>query len=308
MPGNTLADKLSWGTYVYRPKGSVSRTAAARPPIAPAERAAWFHELRTDIERGQLSSLVVVVHGFATSFEDAHRRVAHLTIRCPRAAFVSFSWPSAEGVLQWAPTVWGWLDHAHENPYSKAYRIATQSQADLREALLLLSRARLGVPIDVVAHSMGCRLSLGAITSKKRPVGGLRNLVLAAPDVNRAVFYTQVPALSGLVTRTTVYGHEGDAPLWLSSFVAHPGQGPRLGQIRVGDHHDDRYEYVSGSFAREQWPLFHSEIFRDRDALEDLTELLTCNRAAKERALIRRDQEHDGAWIIVPRGARVPAR
>jgi len=83
--------------------------------------------------------------------------------------------------------------------------------------------------IYIVSHSMGARFlipALKAVQARDHQMH-IADLIFASPDVDAPDFSDQVPAITRLATRTTLYMSQQDRALKLSSFV---NNGPRAGQ------------------------------------------------------------------------------
>lgn len=110
--------------------------------------------------------VIVMVHGYKYTPRSAghspHRRLLSLKTKSARARFMS--WPRRMGFGQGDPEeglciAFGW--HGRGSIW-QAYREAGDCAAHL--ALLLgMVRARSPAPLHILAHSLGCRLALGAM-------------------------------------------------------------------------------------------------------------------------------------------------
>ncbi len=159
---------------------------------------------------------LVFVHGFNTTFERSliwFAQIAHDA--GADAAPVLFSWPSRGSVLSYT--------------YD---RECTHYSRDAFEKLLRqLSSNRSVDDITIIAHSMGAWLTTetlrqmavrdGSINSK------IKNVILAAPDVDVDVFRTQLQRYGTSRPRFTVFVSRRDRALQLSRWLA--GNVERLG-------------------------------------------------------------------------------
>lgn len=151
-------------------------------------------------------ALLVFVHGFNVSFDDAMRRGAQLMRDLNfDGALAVFSWPS-QGAL--------WR-------YGTDRRSADAAADRLIEFLDRLARADRDGPIHIVAHSMGNRVLLPALAkiaaTEGSPVRGrLAEIVLAAPAVPVQEFNGWLDALaaSGCAARFTLYASKADKAMW----------------------------------------------------------------------------------------------
>ncbi len=162
--------------------------------------------------------VLVFVHGFNNRFEDAvygFAQIAHDS--GADAAPILFTWPSRGSIFQYV--------------YD---RESTISSRDALEETLRRVAADPGVgEITVMAHSMGAWLLMetlrqmairdGQVTAK------VRNVVLAAPDVDVDVFATQWRVIGQPRPLLTVFVSRNDTALRASRLLA--GNVARLGQI-----------------------------------------------------------------------------
>jgi esterase/lipase superfamily enzyme len=154
-----------------------------------------------------LRQVLLYIHGYNVSFSQAAVRAAQLgaDLRVPTTAF--FSWPS----------------RATLKGYSADEATIEASEPFLIEFLMTLARAAGGEPIHVLAHSMGNRALLRAIDRMlKQGIGGgvqFGQLLLAAPDVDAAVFTELATACTSVSTRTTLYVCEKDKALEASGWL-----------------------------------------------------------------------------------------
>jgi esterase/lipase superfamily enzyme len=156
--------------------------------------------------------ILLFVHGFNNSFDDAVLRAAQLQydLEFPGPA-VAFSWPSAASVSE--------------------YQTDTQKAADSTAALAETIRTLLdqtaaapatgGKParLHIIAHSMGNRVLLNALYAlydseylkpDTRPLG---QIVLAAPDVGAQMFNNLIPYATDFSQQVTYYYCQTDTAL-----------------------------------------------------------------------------------------------
>jgi esterase/lipase superfamily enzyme len=163
-------------------------------------------------------NVLVFVHGFGTSFEDAVRRTGQIAydLKFPGTP-IAYSWPS-QGTY---------------NPlgYTTDETNAEWTEPHLKQFLLDLRRSTgSGAKIHLVAHSMGSR----ALTKVLRSIAAdnkeaiFNQVVLAAPDIDREVFVRDIaPAILTIAQRTTLYASSQDKALKLSEEIHNY---PRAGQ------------------------------------------------------------------------------
>lgn len=165
-------------------------------------------------------ALLVYVHGFANTFEDAVRRGAWLGWNAKRPVLV-FAWPS-RGVSLPAD-------------YRVDQNTADQSAQSLADVLAQLGRAGpAGTDVDVVVHSMGARVMLGALRQLAAPRSGsalkFRQLILVAPDVASSELASTWASLQPYFEKmATLYVSDHDLALGISRRYMNPGEGSRAG-------------------------------------------------------------------------------
>jgi esterase/lipase superfamily enzyme len=140
----------------------------------------------------------------------------------------------------------------------------------------------------IIAHSMGSRLVTQVLKSRGdrgKPTARLRELLLAAPDINAELFRTVIaPRLKALEgTLTTVYASSSDLAL-MASKVVH-------GYRRVGETADGVFVYpgletIDASKATLAARAFgHSYLTDSAAVLRDIRSLLRRRLPARQRGL-----------------------
>ena len=162
--------------------------------------------------------ILLYVHGFNTSLDDARLRLTQIAVDASFGGVpVLFTWPSESGVFS----------------YVSAKERATAS----RDALQGLIRDLAAIPgvgrVHVLAHSMGSWLAMealreNAIAGYPDLDGKLGDVMLAAPDIDLAVFRQQMARL-GSAARVSIFVSRDDRALSLSSRLA--GDRPRVGAM-----------------------------------------------------------------------------
>ena len=212
----------------------------------------------------------IFVHGFNNTFENAVLRAAQIGYDLGLGQGIGlFSWPSKGNLLAY-------------NADEAASEASKYALADFIEQFVEHSSQK---SANVIAHSMGCRIVLGAIeVLSARKAGALKYLnqvILAAADVDAAIMpHIGVHAVQHS-TRTTSYVSGRDQALmisgWLHSF-------PRVGitpptfvlqgmdTVLVND-------LDLGDFA-------HGYVGASRTVLSDIFTLLSANLSPNERHAI----------------------
>jgi esterase/lipase superfamily enzyme len=210
--------------------------------VKPDQDPSLFWARVTDImasadgERG----MVLYIHGYNNSFEDAARRAAQLSFDLEMPGRVAlFSWPSKGSTAKYT--------------YDEATIDA--SEWALQDFMVKLARTAGPGNLHVIAHSMGNRAFLRALERTLNDAsvqGGVRfgQVILAAPDVDTAVFNHLAPLLARpvedgqfIAAGATVYVARNDDALWFSRVVhSEPRAGrppplPTVGGVTVVDIH-----------------------------------------------------------------------
>lgn len=183
--------------------------------VSRDEARAWF---RGKSKGGR--HVLLFVHGFNNTYEDAVYRFAQIKHDSGTDAVpILFTWPSRGSVLAYA------YDRESTN----------YSRDALEEALQALAKEPSVTDVSVLAHSMGSFLALESLRQMAirngRIAPKIRNVILAAPDVDVDVFRQQLGEMGppDQRPRFTVFTSTDDRALLVSSRIA--GRVPRLGAV-----------------------------------------------------------------------------
>lgn len=167
-------------------------------------------------------TIVVFVHGYNTSYQEAVFRLAQLGTDSDAFDLpILFSWPSMGDFR-------GYLADRDSITYARD---------DLVHLLTLLSRSRSQQRISVIGHSMGGWLVMEALRQLR--LEGRDDVIarlqvgLASPDIDIDVFQKQAAVVGPLTPPLGVMVSADDRALSLSSRLA--GGKPRLGLARADD-------------------------------------------------------------------------
>lgn len=198
--------------------------------IEPRDQETWLRNLSARVKRGD-GEMIVFVHGFNVSFQDAARRTAqmHYDLELPGAP-VFFSWPSRTGILRY------WADEAS----------IEWSAPNLKKFLDVLSRQTGAKKIHLIAHSMGSRAltrALSEIGEQNRAalengcggdVAKFSQIFLAAPDLDLELFKQLHAAVRDSADRVTIYASNRDRTMRVSRLLHfYPRLGERQKQFDV---------------------------------------------------------------------------
>lgn len=170
---------------------------------------AFLASVANKLEQAGTDSALLFIHGYNVSFEDAIFRTAQLTVDLKFAgAPIAFCWPS----------------YADPVKYTFDEQNAEVSIPALQETIDDLTR-RAGIRrLHIIAHSMGNRVLAGALRgmdllARARNKETIREIVLAAPDIDSRVFESQVlPHLVDNAQHCTLYASARDRALLMSHY------------------------------------------------------------------------------------------
>jgi len=192
------------------------------------------------VKRTKQGQVLVFVHGFNTRFEDAVYRFAQIVHDSRTDALpVLFTWPSRGRLLAYG--------YDHES--------ATFSRDALERLLQGLVDDKAVHEVSILAHSMGNWVTIEALRQmaiRDRGLPGkIKNVMLAAPDVDFDVFQQQIAQISPTAGRFVVFVSRDDRALLASRRVW--GDKPRVGGVDLSN------------------PLYAQDFARDRILAIDLT-------------------------------------
>ncbi len=157
------------------------------------------------------SNVLVFVHGYNVSFEDAARRTAQMAfdLKFPGAP-VFYSWPSQAN----------WYGYRHDTENIK------NSVDQIKSFLLEIAAKSNATSINLVAHSMG-NVGLTSALLKMNDGTKFNQIVLAAPDIDAETFKHEIaPKIVPRGKRVTLYTSKTDLALIASRYF---NRGPRAG-------------------------------------------------------------------------------
>jgi esterase/lipase superfamily enzyme len=168
--------------------------------------------------------ILVFVHGFNTTFADARWRAGQI---------------AADSHFGGVPILFTWPTRGELLGYASDKDSATASRDALAELLQDVAKTPGVGHIHVLAHSMGCWVTMEAL--REIAIGGdhdlnghLGEIMLAAPDIDMDVFGKQMARVQP--AKVTVFATANDRALSLSSFIADTR--PRVGGINPSDPKD----------------------------------------------------------------------
>ena len=179
----------------------------------------FFQEIATHVSGrvGVARDILLYVHGFNTSLDDARFRLAQIV---------------ADGNFAGVATLFTWNSRGGLMNYESDKEAATVSRDALEQLLRGLARTPGVGRVHILAHSMGAWLTmetLRAIAISGHPDldGRLGQVMLANPDIDLSVFRQQVSRLDP--GHVSIFIASNDRALSMSSRIA--GDRQRLGAL-----------------------------------------------------------------------------
>lgn len=245
----------------------------------------YFANLKQEIKLRK--EVLVYVHGFNSSFEDAARSMGQIKYDLGfNGLAVFFSWPSKGDI---SPT-----GYVHDKD------VIAASSKHLRSFLKELSKAG-AESIHIIAHSMGNVALLQALADTSRELPSLEKpifgeVILIAPDMNVDAFKLFAQDLRKIAKRSTLYASSKDKALMISKEIN--GGLPRAGEAGDGiivlpDLDTIDVTDVDTSMSG------HSYFGESSPVITDMTHLLKGLPPAK-RSLILKPYKNQKYWSLHP--------
>ncbi len=256
-------EKQSWWNCLSDPGNTEKYFTCAVIKLAKPD---FLSNLEKACQSAESRQILILLHGFNVSFEEAAMRAAQFTEDTQFPGLILlYSWPS-QGC---------WYG------YNADEARAAASGERMAECLNDL----VGGPwtqLSLLAHSMGNRVMLSALADNDRPKLPFGQLVMAAADVYVEEFKPKFDKLQqhGLLPCTS-YSSRKDLALKLSSLVH---SGPRIGLI--DDFHFEGGDNESiDATAVDRGLLAHGYWSGDRALITDIRTLILDGSRAKKRGL-----------------------
>lgn len=247
----------------------IDYAANVQQPTALDKEAFW-KSLEMHVQSTSANALIVFIHGFNNSFDEAASRAAILS-RKLRAPAAFFSWPSQE-------TVMGYKEDA---------RTIESSQAQIAQFVRNAIDASNAEQVLLIAHSMGSRALLHVLADLTRsPTKNkvVPYVVFAAPDVGADQFLLETGKLAKGTKGMTIYGSKYDEPLQISKWV-NPKEGLRAGDVRAFDKRYSRWLTTIDASRAAAEMVGHSYFANSSAVLNDIFGLFRLDRSPADRGL-----------------------
>jgi esterase/lipase superfamily enzyme len=253
--------------------------------LTPLDAGDAQSQLAAAIKASPKHSLLVFVHGYNTSFFDAAMRTSQLAHDLSfQGQAIFFSWPSA----------------ATTAGYSHDEEAVQLSEPAFNKFLDDLGSSG-ATDIILIAHSMGNRLVTKVLSdriSQGKQTPNLRELLLAAPDINAEIFREQIlPGLEKLQgTHRSIYASSADLALRASKIV-HDYR--RVGETIGGILTFTDFETIDASAVSPSRRSFgHSYIVDSVKVLGDIAETIDLRFSADQRNLPHQGVSPSMWWTL----------
>ena len=247
--------------------------------VIPVDSNRFAQRVAADLAATRSRDLLVFVHGFNSSFEDAAVRAAQLAADVSfDGAVMLFSWPSAASVTS----------------YVRDQQTARNAGYHLLRLLAAIAPQALPDRIHLLGHSMGSEV-VGKAMTLAAPADSLprfAQVVLAAPDLDARVFRREIlPRLEPRAVRITLYASDDDEALRASRVLNGVWRlglgGDSLTVVRGMDTIDASRVHADA--------LGHT-LFGNQAFLADLAALLAEGKSPVERRLLAVQQGELTYW------------
>jgi esterase/lipase superfamily enzyme len=197
-----ILESPRWWRFEFRKNPGKHITLQAVNELSGGD---FFSMLGKSVSEDVDHSILVFIHGFCVSFEDAARRTAQLSYDLGfKGAPVLYSWPSAGSVS-------GYMTDEATIEWTKPH---------LSSFLHDLANRTGAHRIHVIAHSMGNRALVKILDSGLSVHQRLYDqIVLTAPDIDAGEFLQLASRIRSAADRITLYASSNDNAILLSKKI-----------------------------------------------------------------------------------------
>lgn len=272
LPENREAGELNRpvSVWVFEAPANPEKHFMLRQVTEHENQEEFFASLSNEFDQQGVPAAMLFIHGYNVSFEDAVFRTAQLAVDLE---------------FQGAPILYSWPSYAEPVKYTFDEQNAEVSIPAFRQFLKDLAAKSGAERIHVIAHSMGNRVLAGALekmdpASQERNKQVFREVVLAAPDIDRRVFESQVlPHIRENAHHCTLYASSRDRALLISHYF-HNYQ--RLGETEPELVVAEGMDTIDASFVDTSL-LGHSYIGDVQSIVSDLHHLVVQGKRPMDR-------------------------
>jgi esterase/lipase superfamily enzyme len=252
------------------------------------DRNSFINTLRQSVANSKASDLLLFIHGYNTSFEDAAIRTAQIAydLQFPGQTIL-YSWPS----------------EAKLEGYTADENNIDWTLPHFEDFLnLLLTSVGAGM-VNTIAHSMGNRIMVRALeklnySTLPDNAAKLRNVIFAAPDIDAATFKQFVKQFQQKADRLTLYASSNDKALQASMSV-HGGY-PRAGIAGADITIVDGLDTIDASDVDTSF-MGHSYFGDNRSIISDIFHLIKHGASPNDRFGLRpKTIQNLGYWFFQP--------
>jgi len=242
-----------------------------------------------DLGRCRKREVLLFVHGYNVGFGDALMRTAQIAYDLQFAGIPAlFSWPSQGSLFfSWPSdlTLFKWPEDGWIKTYSIDEKNIKDSRSYFEEFLQVLCGELGADVVHIIAHSMGNRLlaeAIAAMAHPQTPPGArLRQIVLAAPDIDVESFKQLAEQFREKAERFTLYASSGDKALQISKRLNHR---PRAGDCGLDIVLHDAVDTIDASAVDTSF-LGHSYYGDNRSVMSDIFSVVRNGTPPQDRHL-----------------------
>lgn len=264
---------LEFGDYTT---GDAGQLTGIRPN---GDQASFFDAVANHVQNSPTHDVLIFIHGFNTTFEEAAVRVAALAREMDFTGTpILYSWPSFGGLAEYA------FDEDS----------VEWTTPHLRGFLQLVRKYSGAMKINLIAHSMGNRALGKALQELEAEVKPLFNeVIMAAPDVDDDLFEQMAEDWEGKAKRITLYASSHDFALAASKrFHADHYRAGESDEMLVVKGVDSIDASGAQSDRLGHGYLFHASV------LADVAKLIRTDDSPDQRSLRPAKAEGGKYWIL----------
>lgn len=249
--------------------------------------------LRDELSSASADAALIYVHGFNVRFSEAATRTAQLAFDLEFGGVSSFySWPS----------------RGQPYAYTHDANVSDVAINDMEKYLdQMISEAGPG-NVNLIVHSLGTKYLIRALrqmSGKYQSLGKpvFNQVILAAPDIDASNFRTNIPHISFMWKKMTVYASKNDWTMDVSEQInGHPRLGGADPIVTIAG-----VQTVDSSLA-ETGMTGHSYYSDDLSIMTDIRALIWHGLEPSDRCFLVEDQKAESAfWVYKPDRCSVQA-